>query len=244
MRIPKLKKGFEFLNRKRNKLMKIWIAFIAVLFSFIQPTLADFSMGKVVMQLDTLPPQTLNIVSAILYRQVDVVQDTVAFIQDSEGVHYLFGPQFVEGKKYVLQLHMVDTDSGHQFYDVGFVLGDTLKQYIEISHEKNGVYFNPSGQLTPYPQTASNLNAVFNFNEINEHVTGTFQAQFLFTPVEDSLKRPVPVSMQGELKAPVGTYKETSIATESENLEQKRRYQRNLAIAIIITFITIVALGI
>jgi len=185
------------------------------------PARADYSQGKVVVQIDTLPPMTLNIMSAILYRKVNIVQDTVAFVQDSHSVRYLYGPQFVEGDQYVLQLHMVDTDSGKQFYDVGFVLGDTLKPHIELSGE----------------------NATFDFDEIGENVTGTFSAQFFYKIHSDENAQPVLIRMEGEIKAPVGTYKETSIATESENLEQKRRYQRNLAIAVIITFITIAVLG-
>ncbi len=207
------------------------------------PARADYSQGKVVVQIDTLPPVTLNIMSAILYRKVNIIQDTVAFVQDSHSVRYLYGPQFVEGDQYVLQLHMVDADSGKQFYDVGFVLGDTLKPHIELSGENSGVYFNPGGQLNPSPQTAGNLNATFDFDEIGDNVTGTFSAQFLYKIHPDENAQPVLIKMEGEIKAPVGTYKETSIATESENLEQKRRYQRNLAIAVIITFITIAVLG-
>ncbi len=206
--------------------------------------LADVSFGKVTVTIDTLPPLQLNIVSAILYRQVDVVQDTVVFLSDSAGIQYLFGPQFVEGKQYVLQLHMVEEANGTQFYDVGFVLGDTLTQQLTITNEAGGVYFNPEGRLTSHPQTASHLTARFDFKELNDNVVGRFTATFFYVPNPQQPALRVPVKMEGELKAPVGTYQETSIATESENLEQKRRYQRNLGIAIIISFIMLALLGI
>ncbi len=217
---------------------------IAVCVVFPTTMHADISFGKVTVRIDTLPPIQLNIVSAILYRQVDVVQDTVVFLSDSNGVEYLFGPQFVEGNQYVLQLHMVDEDSGTHFYDVGFVLGDTLINRIRIENEPGGVYFNPSGRLTPHPQTAGNLTALFEFKEITDNVVGGFHAEFFYIPDPNQPEVRVPVTMEGELKAPVGTYQETSIATESENLEQKRRYQRNLGIAIIISFIMLALLGI
>ena len=225
--------------------MKKSIAVLILFSMFSTGSLIGAIFGELKIQVDQQRIQEYKVVQALLLENVDVGLDTLLQIQSSAGTDVLFYPQIQKGNNLVLRLIAQRSGTKEEdFYDIFFLLGDSLANPLHITNQDSTVFFQKNGKLMSQPRYASHLNALFQLerSEKGEAVQGHFTAEFDY-PLFESDTTYQHIWMEGNLNVPSGKFRETSLAAQAGNEAQQKTFERNLALALILVIITITAIG-
>ncbi|NOX37523.1 MAG: hypothetical protein GXO78_08295 [Calditrichaeota bacterium] len=202
------------------------------------------SFGEIQLQIDQQPPRMYNIVQALLYRQVDIKYDTTVVVQNADSVTYLFYPQLIQGQRIILRLIAQSKTLEEDFYDLFILLGDSLSETMVFRQQDSSIFIKHNGLLETVQKYSRNLSGEFRLKETQggRNVVGDFAIDFDY-PIVENDTRMHRIHLEGSLRVPTGKFRETSLSTETQQEERKKSFQRNLAVAIIITIIIVSTIG-
>ena len=228
--------------------MSRWIGIITLglgLMGFCNPIRGEsISFGEIQLQIDQQSPRVYNIVQALLYHQVDIRYDTTVVVQNADSLTYLFYPQLIQGQRIILRLIAQSKTLEPDFYDLFILLGDSLSETMVFQHRDSSIYIKHNGLLETVQKYSRNLSGEFRLKETQggRNIVGNFSITFDY-PIVVNDTRMHRVQLEGNLRVPTGKFRETSLATEAQQEERKKSFQRNLAVAIIITIIIVSTIG-
>lgn len=206
----------------------------------------DNHFGKITMQVDSQEAKTFWITNALLYENASIDFDTTVQVQDDKEVVTYYYPQIVEGTDNVLRLILEPQDHADgTFYDVTFNLGDSLEETIAFEEDTAKVYFNRNGQLSDFRQVTRNLNGSFTIStekHENQLISGELDISFDL-PQTGHAAELSHISMAGNFEVPTGEFREVSLSSAAPAKRKSGKYKQNVIIAITITAIALIALG-
>ncbi len=219
---------------------------ILIFISFFTPLNAnDLDFGSVSLQIDRLPTQTLAIQRALLYRNVNIEYDSTVLVQSEKSADVLFYPQLNKGNQNVLRLIIGETgESNENFIDMFFNIGDTLPDSIVWNDQENRVYMAYNGIAQAIKPQSHNIDGTIHISsgDKDERVAGNLKLNFdmrLFA--EDQLPRNFKI--EGDFDVPVGEYRSSSLGSAAKEEEMKKKYRKNLYLAIIGGVLLVVLFG-
>lgn len=198
------------------------------------------NFGEVTVQIDEQPEHRFIAKSALFYESVAIDYDTTVLVKSPPETRTLYSPQLRQGTNFVLHLLLaspLDTAAVHlPVYDVYFNLGDTLYEQLTFNNADSHAFLYTNGNLSPEKLYSRQQRGVFNLKpmEGGEGVAGSFDTQFEF-PVSGGGGEYHRYRLKGSLRIPITGMRfgdETNIIQTDDH---KKRLQRNVAIAVVIS---------
>lgn len=224
------------------------ILFILLILPGITEAQEAPGFGQMTVTLDDGSPQIFPIQEALLYRQVKLVFDSTAIVQNKKGDRIYFYPQLDKGSGDLLRLILgklpTEKEKNNLFFDLFIELGDSLPDSLVWRDADSGVVFLPNGILLPGGLSPGHINGIIRLTHIDENkeVSGNLNLSFdlpFSLPGRDIRH----VKLTGDYKVPVGEYRSTSISTVTQKEEMKGRYRRNIYLAVIMTVFLLAIFG-
>jgi hypothetical protein len=228
-----------------RKYIFVYPIFIILILAEVLFCADDKYFGEIIIQFDSTLEQTYNIERALLFRNVSIVNDSTATIQNEEGVDVFFYPQLNEGHQNVLRLiARENSDSTSKFYDIFINLGDSIPDNLNLQNENGLIYILPNGEALSNVSVSQNINGEIKINQDtkSEAVSGRIDLNLDYSSYND-INVYQQIHLAGNFNVPVGVYEETSLATEADRKSRESKYKRNIYAGLIISIFLIAIFG-
>lgn len=201
--------------------------------------------GKVDLQIDSGEGQTFNIRNALLYERASIDFDTTVQVQDRQGLLTYYYPQVFDGEGNILRFILTPEEEGERFYDLIINLDDSLQERIIFENDTGKVYFSRNGELIPfrrYTQDFSGTVLLLKGLQEKKMISGEMDISFAL-PLDEHAANFSTINMNGTFEVPVGEFRAVSLSATAPISKEKKSYKKNLYLAIIISALAILALG-
>jgi hypothetical protein len=224
---------------------------MSVLFLFIylfiwSPLRADNkNFGSIKMVINSTDSLDLNVQTALLYRNVNLAYDSTLQIQNQESLSVKYYPQFENGSKNVLRILAGEIlTEKPQFYDIFFIVGDTIPDSLVWKDTSSTILMIPNGYVTASRSIAENINGYIKFDRDKKGnvISGNLKVDFN-TPIFGSHGGINQVSLVGAFKLAVGTYRELALSKSESDVDKKKRGRQNLYLGIVFAVFIIAIFG-
>lgn len=227
------------------------VSSMSILFLFIfmlswSPLRADTkNFGSIKMVINSIDSLNLNVQTALLYRNVNLAYDSTLQIQNPESLSVKYYPQFENGNQNVLRILAGEIlTEKPQFYDIFFIIGDTIPDSLAWKDTSSTILMIPNGYVTASRSVAENINGNIKFERDKKGniISGNLQVDFN-TPLFGSQGSINQVSLTGAFKLAVGTYRELALSKSESDVDKKKRGRQSLYLGIVFAVFIIAIFG-
>lgn len=216
---------------------------VSIFFLFGQE--GENTFGKVDLRIDAAEKKTLPIQNALLYERASIDFDTTVQVQDASGLLIYYYPQVISGEENILRLIVQHPDQAGKFYDIIVNLGDSLQGRIDFENDSARVFFSRNGELITFRRYSREINGTVLLLEglqEKQMISGEMDLSFAM-PVREEADDYSTIAVKGVFEVPVGEFRSVSLSASAPVKEEKKNYRRNLYLALIISAMAIIALG-
>jgi hypothetical protein len=224
---------------------------VSVLFLFVfifirSPLRADNkNFGSIKMVLNSNDSLELDVQTALLYRNVHLAYDSTLQIQNQESLSVKYYPQFENGNQNILRILAGEILTVEpQFYDIFFVVGDTIPDSLAWKDTSATILMIPNGYVTASRSVSENINGYIKFDRDKKGnvISGNLKVDFN-TPIFGSPGGINQVYLAGAFKLAVGTYRELALSKSESDVDKKKRGRQNLYLGIVFAVFIIAIFG-